>query len=89
MKEAEKILGWGLPLLVTRIGEIYYKHDIGGVLSNSERLIIGLRYSEFLSETNDEYDLYNASIKRDAVLDYLGIDFDELIELCREQLGLH
>lgn len=89
IKEAQMIQSWGLPMLVMRIGEIHNKHSEGLKLTNSEKLIIGLRYSEFLSEGTTEMDYYQASLKRNTVLQKLGIDFNELIVMCKQVCGLH
>ncbi len=53
-------------------------------IGNKGRLVIGLRYSEFLANTTDPEDLVLAEVKRIALLARLGITAEEMNEAWAE-----
>lgn len=79
---------YSLDILVVRICEIYKKHMGGGKLTDLEKVIIGLRYSEFLADDNTEEELIQADIKQSTILNILGLDFYELAGLCEDICNL-
>lgn len=88
IKEAKRLKGYGLEALVVRIGEVYKKHMSGEEITDTESLIIGLRYSEFLADGSNDEDFRQASIKQDVILDILGIDYHELVNMCEDICNL-
>lgn len=89
MKHAKELKTFHPNMLVVRIGEIYEKHSEGKPLTANERLIIGLRYSEFLATSNTNEAYIQAEAKSQAVREYLGLDAHWLIKQCREINGLN
>ncbi len=83
MEYTRELIDFSKELLVVRIGEINKKHDNNEELTDLEKFIIGLRYSEFLAEGDSDSEYYQASVKRDACLKKLGIDFNWLMEQCK------
>lgn len=83
IKYAKELLEYSSNMLVIRIGEINKKHMNNEPLTDKEKFIIGLRYSEFLAEGNSDTDYYQASLKRDACLNRLGISMNWLIDQCK------
>ena len=88
LRETNEIEDYGLDTLVVRICETYKKHMGGGKLNDIEKVIIGLRYSEFLADDNTEEELRQAEIKQRTMLDILEVNFNELVGLCEDVCNL-
>lgn len=76
-------------LILCKISEAYEKHSNNIALTDNDRFFLGLRYSEFLSDSDSDEGYLQASIKRDACLRILGIDMMWLMEKCILVCNLH
>lgn len=86
-----KLEGYSLKIIVCMIGDAYQKYQNNEKLTQRERFLLGLRYSEFYIESagNDDYLYVAAEEKRQEFLKVLNIDAGELRKLCVELCGLH
>ncbi len=83
LKEVKKIKNIHGEALTLHIVDIYNKHDVGEEITATERVMIGLVYSEFITDDNDndyEMALYVASKKAEVLREILEIDHMELLE---------
>lgn len=83
IKYAKELVDFDINMLVVKIGEISKKHWDNKELTDKEKFIIGLRYSEFLATDYSDEAYYQAGVKRDACLRYLGVDFVWLMNQCK------
>ena len=79
----------GVDWLAMRIGEISDKHSEGKKLTQKEKFIIGLRYSEFLAKSTTDNAYYEAERKRQICLVNLGITCEQINAAVLNLTGLH
>lgn len=82
IKYVKELMEFDRRMLILKIGEISKKHSIGEQLSDKERFVIGLRYSEFLALGNSNEDYYQAEVKRIVCLEKLGLDSEWIRNQC-------
>ncbi len=78
----------GVDWLALRIAEINDKHSRGEKLSQKEKFIIGLRYSEFLAMNNSDDAYFSAERKRVICLQKLGLTVDQVNTVVYNTTGL-
>lgn len=66
-------------IIALEILELLKKHNNNEKLSFKDKLTLGLSYSEFISDSNSEEDLYIAERERQILLKKLDIDGSMLI----------
>lgn len=77
---AKQLQNQSINTLACAIVDHVKKYNHTDKLNTKERFIVGLAYSEFYSDTNDENDLYFAECKRQGFLKALGINGQELVK---------
>lgn len=78
----------GVEWLAVRISEIYSKHMANEKLTQKEKFIIGLRYSEFLAMDNSDEAYCSAERKRVICLQKLGLTVDQVNNVVYNVTGL-
>ncbi len=78
----------GVDWLALRIAEIYNKHMANEKLTQKEKFIIGLRYSEFLAMDNSDEAYCSAERKRVICLQKLGLTVDQVNTVVYNVTGL-
>ncbi len=78
----------GVEWLALRIAEIYNKHMANEKLTQKEKFIIGLRYSEFLAMDNSDEAYCSAERKRVICLQKLGLTVDQVNTVVYNVTGL-
>ncbi len=78
----------GIEWLAMRIGEVYDKHTKNEKLTQKEKFIIGLRYSEFLATNNSDEAYCSAERKRVICLNKLGLTVDQVNNVVYNVIGL-
>lgn len=81
--------GIGIKCLVFKIREVSDKHEARIPLTKKERFIIGLRYSEFLTDDSSAEGLWRADKMRQVYLQKLHIDAEELRIMCKNLVQLY
>lgn len=66
-------------IIALEILELLKKHNNNEKLSFKDKLTLGLAYSEFISDSNSEEDLYIAERERQILLKKLDIDGSMLV----------
>ena len=87
IRNIEKLADYGVEALALEIHDLLNKYQDGYGLNELETLILGLGYSEFLAEGNDDMDYVNASSKRHIILKSLGIDSLDLYVAIEKTYG--
>lgn len=82
MKYVKELLEFDRRMLILKIGEIANKHNNNEKLTDKERFVIGLRYSEFLALEDSDSGYYQAEMKRLVCLEKLGLDAKWVYEQC-------
>ena len=82
LKIVKELLGEGknVKLLACEIVDLILQHEREEKLLQRDKLILGLRFSEFLSDAFNDQALHIAIIKQKEYLDLLGITWEELYE---------
>ena len=82
--------GYSPKIIACMVLDSYNKHQRGEKLTQFERFVIGLRYSEFFvtDEIPSQENYYAADIKRVEFLKQLGLKPEEFNKLCFEVAGL-
>lgn len=89
MKYTLELLKFGdVEWLALRIAEISDKHSRGEKLTQKEKFIIGLRYSEFLAMTSSDEAYFSAERKRVICLQKLGLTVDQINSVVYKVTGL-
>ncbi len=80
LKIVQELLGEekSVKLLACEIVDLLLRHEKGEKLLVRDKLILGLRFSEFLAD--EDYDVLLAATKQQEYLNRLGITWDELYE---------
>ena len=78
IRNIEKISSYGADALALEIHDLLDKYQRGYGLNELETLTLGLGYSEFYAEGNDDMDYVNAESKRQIILKAIGIDSNKL-----------
>lgn len=73
-----------IEIIALEIIYIFKKHNNNEKLIQKEKVLLGLAYSEFLTDSTDETDLYNAERTRIILLKQLNINGRKLIEKVEE-----
>lgn len=90
IQEVKKLNREGITpvMLAFLIGELITKYNRGKKLTLSERYIVGLRYSEFLADSDTPFAYKQADVKRVELLKYLGLTPKNINELCKIHCNL-
>lgn len=82
--------GYSPKIIACMVLDSYNKYDRGEKLTQFERFLLGLRYSEFFvtDEIPSQENFCAAEIKRNEFLKQLGLKPDEFNKLCYEVGGL-
>ena len=91
LSEVRKIKkeGYSLQIIVCMSYDAYKKHLKGENLTQFERFILGLRYSEFYAIGCSSEDYYLAEIKREEFCKSLGFSVEDINKLCKDMCGLN
>ena len=93
LKEIKELTDINIKVLALEIADILkeydnYFHEYGKYkkLSNKDKTIVGLAYSEFLTDDRSNEELFVASEKSDILRKQLGIKHTELLKLVDKYL---
>jgi hypothetical protein len=77
-----------LPFEILRIIEKNHNDNYKSTLTLAERILAGLRYSEFFAEESTDQEYYNSELFAESLRTKYNIDYDELRSNCK-LIGLH
>jgi 23S rRNA pseudoU1915 N3-methylase RlmH len=73
---------------ILRIIEKNHNDNYKSTLTQQEKILAGLRYSEFFAEETTDQEYYNSELFAESLRNKYNIDYNDLIQKCK-LIGLH